>query len=110
MASQAYKNNGAIVIWNDETEGGDDPSRTSTEIVISPLAKGNAFNDTTLYTHSSDLRALQNLFGVMAPTATGYLGAAANAPPFSNLFVPGAIPNAVPEPSSIVMMALGVAV
>src|SRR5207253_1301259 len=24
MASQAYQNNGAIVIWNDESEGGDD--------------------------------------------------------------------------------------
>jgi hypothetical protein len=39
-ASQAYKNDGAIVIWWDETEGGDDPSRTIGEIVISPDAKG----------------------------------------------------------------------
>jgi len=43
MASAAYKNNGVIIIWWDESEGGDDLSRTIQEIVISPLAKGNAY-------------------------------------------------------------------
>src|SRR5262249_16569575 len=54
-ASQAYQNNGAIIIWWDETEGGDDPSRKIPEIIISPDAKGNAYTNNILYTHSSDL-------------------------------------------------------
>ena len=103
-ASQAYKNNGAIVIWFDETEGGDTSSFTLPEIVISPLAQGNAFNVTTPLTHSSDLRTLQELFGVAAPGG-GFLGDAANANDLSAMFVP----NAVPEPSSVVLMGLGVA-
>jgi hypothetical protein len=73
MASQAYKNNGVIVIWFDETEGGNSTSFTLPEIVISPLAKGNAFNSTQTYTHSSDLKSLQELFGVSAPGG-GFLG------------------------------------
>ena len=43
--SNAYKNNGEIVIWNDETEGDEDAGSTTgfdgTEIIISPLAKGS---------------------------------------------------------------------
>src|SRR5262249_12445589 len=46
MASAAYKDNGVIVIWFDETEGGNSTSFTLPEIVISPLAKGDAFNST----------------------------------------------------------------
>jgi phosphatidylinositol-3-phosphatase len=61
-ASQAFKNNGMIVIWNDETEGDEDVGSTAgfdgTEIIISPLAQGNAFTNTTLYTHASDLATL----------------------------------------------------
>src|SRR5262249_36838382 len=67
MASQAYKNNGVIVIWFDETERGNTTSFTIPEIVISPLAKGNAYNSTLAYTHSSDLKSMQELFGVSAP-------------------------------------------
>ncbi len=73
MASQAYKNNGAIVIWYDETEGGNTAQYTIPEIVISPLAKGNAYNSTLVYTHSSDLKSMQELFGVSAPGG-GFLG------------------------------------
>jgi hypothetical protein len=110
MASQAYKNNGAIVIWFDETEGGDTSAQTLAEIVISPLAKGNAYASTLPYTHSSDLKTLEELYGVYAPGG-GFLGDA-NTPgtnDLSDLFVPGAIPDAVPEPASIVMVALGLA-
>ena len=94
MASQAYKNNGAIVIWNDETEGtnANDFSHTSTEIVISPLAKGNAYNSTLNYTHSSDLKTMQEVFGVHAPGG-GFLGDA-NTPgtnDLRDLFKPGVI-------------------
>ncbi len=105
MASQAYKNNGAIVIWYDETEGGDTKQFTLPEIVISPLAKGNAFDSTLTYTHSSDLKTLEELFGVYAPGG-GFLGDA-NSPgtnDLSDLFQAGA----VPEPSSVVLMFLGI--
>jgi phosphatidylinositol-3-phosphatase len=108
MQSQAYKNNGAIVIWFDETEGtnANDFNHTLAEIVISPLAKGNAYNSTLNYTHSSDLKTLQELFGVYGPGGT-FLGDA-NTPgtnDLSDLFVPGAIPT--PEPSSMVLLGLG---
>jgi hypothetical protein len=36
-ASQAFKNNGVIIIWTDETEGGDTAEFALPEIVISPL-------------------------------------------------------------------------
>ena len=110
-ASQAYKNNGMIVIWNDETEGDEDAGSTAgfegTEIIISPLAKGNAYTNTTLYTHSSDLKTLQDIFGVADGGAGGYLGASGDATSLSDLFKPGAIPGAVPEASTWVMMGLG---
>lgn len=101
MASQAYKNNGAIVIWTDETEGTNqnDYSHTLTEIVISPLAKGNAYDSTLDYTHSSDLKSLEELFGVYAQGG-GFLGDA-NMPgtnDLSDLFQPGAL--GTPELSS----------
>lgn len=89
-ASQAYKNNGVIVIWYDETEGGNTTSFTVPEIVISPLAKGNAYDSTLAYTHSSDLKSMQELFGVSAPGG-GFLGDA-NTPgtnDLSDMFVPG---------------------
>jgi hypothetical protein len=92
MASKAYKNNGAIVIWFDETEGGDTSAETLAEIVISPLAEGNAYNSTLRYTHSSDLKSLEELFGVYAPGG-GFLGDA-NTPgtnDLSDLFKPGAL-------------------
>ncbi|OAI47115.1 hypothetical protein AYO44_10075, partial [Planctomycetaceae bacterium SCGC AG-212-F19] len=89
MASQAYKNNGVIVIWYDETEAGNTTQFTVPLIVISPLAKGNAFDSTLTYTHSSDLKTLQELLGVSAPGG-GFLGDA-NTPgtnDLSDLFKP----------------------
>jgi hypothetical protein len=110
MNSQAYQNNGAIVIWFDETEGTneDDFSHTLAEIVISPLAKGNAYNSTLNYTHSSDLKTLEELYGVYAPGG-GFLGDA-NTPgtnDLSDLFVTGALP--APEPSTLCLFSLGAA-
>jgi hypothetical protein len=90
MASQAYKNNGTIVLWFDETERGNTTSFTVPEIVISPLARGNAYNSTLAYTHSSDLKTMQELLGVSAPGG-GFLGDA-NTPgtsDLSDMFVPG---------------------
>lgn len=80
MASQQYQNGGAIIIWTDETEGSNqnDFKHTLTEIVISPLAKGNAYCSTLNYTHSSDLATMQEVFQVVANTNTGYLNDATN--------------------------------
>jgi phosphatidylinositol-3-phosphatase len=112
-ASQAFKNNGEIVIWNDETEGDQTVGSTTgfdgTEIIISPLAKGNAYTNNVLYTHASDLVTLQNIFGVAGGGAGGYLGASGGANSLADLFKPGVIPSAIPEPSTWVMMGLGFA-
>jgi phosphatidylinositol-3-phosphatase len=102
-ASQAYKNNGAIIIWWDETEGGDNAAHTLEEIVISPLAKGNAYTNNIFYTHSSDLLTMEELFGL------GCIGGSCGANDLSDLFKPGAIPSAVPEPPTWAMVLLGFA-
>ena len=96
MASDAYKNNGMIVIWFDETEGGDGDLFTLAHVVISPLARGNAYRSTVPMTHSSDLITLQELFGVRSPGGS-FLGDA-NSPgtnDLSDMLKPGAI---VPVP------------
>jgi hypothetical protein len=62
MASKAYKHNGVIVIWWDETEGGDTAGQTLGEIAISPLAKGNAYASSVEMNHSSDLKTMEEIF------------------------------------------------
>jgi len=99
MASQAYKNNGAIILWWDESEAdasgdnGDDLNHTVGEIVISPLAHANVgglpFASSVPLTHSSDLRTMQEIFNVTEPF---FLGDAAHANDLSSLFADGAIP------------------
>jgi phosphatidylinositol-3-phosphatase len=115
MASSAFQNqNATIIIWNDETEG-DTASTlmgyTGTEIVISKLAKGNAYNSTNFYTHSSDLKSMQELYGVGGSSATGFLGDAANATDLADLFQTGALPNAgatsIPAPGAMALATLG---
>lgn len=64
MASPAYQNNGVIVIWWDESEGGDDTSRTIPEIIISPLAKGNAYASSVSLNHSSDIKTWEEVLGL----------------------------------------------
>jgi phosphatidylinositol-3-phosphatase len=104
MASQAYKDNGVIVIWTDETEGTNqnDFTHTLAFIVISKLAKGNAYASAKDYTHSSDLATLQKVFGLRANTPSGYLNDAANAQldgttDISDMFKPGVIPKSLPK-------------
>jgi hypothetical protein len=89
MASQAFKSNGVIVIWDDETEGGDTSDYKIVEIVVSPLAKGNAYTNQIKHSHSSDLLTWQKVFAV-GPAAG--IGDAANASDLSDLFVSGAVP------------------
>jgi hypothetical protein len=62
MASQAYRSNGLIIIWSDETEGADTTNYTLPEVIISPLAKGNAYASSLEYSHSSDLRTMLEIF------------------------------------------------
>jgi hypothetical protein len=98
MASNDYKNHGAIIIWFDESEQdavGDNPddfNHTIAEIVISPRAHENVEGlphaSSVNYTHSSDLRTMQEIFRV-GPL----LGDAVNANDLSDLFKPGAFPK-----------------
>jgi phosphatidylinositol-3-phosphatase len=104
MASQAYQDNGVIVLWTDETEGTNqnDFSHTLPFIVISKLAKGNAYASVKDYTHSSDLATLQKVFGLRANTPTGYLNDAANpqldgTTDISDMFKPGVVPKGLPK-------------
>jgi phosphatidylinositol-3-phosphatase len=94
MASQAYKDNGAIVIWNDETEGtnADDLNHTIMEILISPLAKGNGYASSLNYTHSSDLKTMQEIFQVGPLLGDA---AAAGTNDLSDMFLPGTIPSTI---------------
>src|ERR1700738_3485370 len=78
MASRAYRDRGAIIIWWDESErdgvandNPDDLNHTIGEIVISPLAHPNVngvpFASQVFLTHSSDLRTMQEIFHVTGP-------------------------------------------
>ena len=124
MASQAYQNDGAIVLWWDETEpaGGipgensDDSSHKLTEIIISPDAHANVncavkcvpYTNLIKYTHSSDLRTMQEIFDLpwLGDMSGLWLADAANATDLSDLFAPGVIPDGVPEPATLWMLGL----
>jgi hypothetical protein len=105
MSSRAYKDGGVIILWWDESESdgepgdnGDDFNHTIGEIVISNFAHPNVdglpYASSVDYSHSSDLRTMQNIFHVRATGGTSpYLGDAANATDLSDLFAPGVIPT-----------------
>jgi len=81
LASQAYSNNGALFItWDEGENQGRGPIPM---IVLSSLAKGGGYSNTNLYTHSSMLRTVQEIFGLRP-----FLADAANAPSLSDLFRP----------------------
>jgi hypothetical protein len=65
MASAAYQDHGVIIIWTDETESTDDTNTALPEIIISPLAKGNAYASSVAMTHSSDLKTMDEIFGLV---------------------------------------------
>jgi phosphatidylinositol-3-phosphatase len=100
MASSAYRDRGAIIIWWDEseqdtaTDNPDDLNHTVGEIVISPLAHPNVssvpFASQVFLTHSSDLRTMQKIFHVTRPL---FLGDAVHANDLSSLFAEGAVPH-----------------
>jgi hypothetical protein len=105
MSSKAYKDGGVIILWWDESEAdgesgdnADDFNHTIPEIVISNLAHTNEaglpYASPVDFTHSSDLRTMQEIFHVKADSKTSpFLGDAANATDLSDLFAPGVIPN-----------------
>lgn len=103
MSSKAYKNNGVIVIWWDETEGGDDTNHTLGEVIISPLAKGNAYASPVPVNHSSDIVTMEEIFHLpfvnnpIPVTETNVSSPAFNnvatVNDLSDLFVPGVIPS-----------------
>jgi hypothetical protein len=105
MSSRAYKDGGAIILWWDESEedgetgdNADDFNHTIGEIIISDLAHRNEgglpYASSIDYSHSSDLRTMQEIFHVRATGGTSpYLGDAANATDLSDLFEPGVIPT-----------------
>ena len=77
LASRQYQEGGALFITWDESEGGDVPIGF---IALSPLAKPG-YSNQVLYSHSSTLRTVQEIFGV-----TPFLGDAANATDLKDLF------------------------
>ena len=99
LASNAYKNHGVIIIWWDESEADGTPgdnandfNHTIGEIIISdrahPNVNGFPYASQVDYTHSSDLRTMQDIF-----RAGPFLGDAANANDLSDLFKPGVVPK-----------------
>ncbi len=105
LSSKAYRDGGAIILWWDESEqdgeAGDNPddfNHTVGEIVISNLAHHNEgglpYASSIDYTHSSDLRTMQEIFHVKATGGSSpFIGDAANANDLSDLFEPGVIPT-----------------
>ena len=100
MASRAYKENGVIILWWDESEQDgvagdnlDDFNHTIGEIIISKHAHKNVdgvpYASPLNFSHSSDVRTMQEIFHTGGP----FLGDAANAIDLSDLFQEGAIPQ-----------------
>ncbi len=89
MASDAYQDHGLIVLWWDESEGGDDSSRTLPFILISKAVHKNVngmpYSNTVQYSHSSFLRTMQEIFGVDPKHHYNWLGGAATATDLSDL-------------------------
>jgi hypothetical protein len=94
MASEAYQAHGLIVLWWDESEGGDDPTRTLPFIIISQDVHQNVnglpYSNAIQYSHSSFLRTMQEIFKVNPPRYP-WLGGALTATDLSDLFAPGAV-------------------
>ena len=112
-ASQAFKNNGEIVIWNDETEGDEDADRPP----ASPAPRSSSRRSpratptrTTSSTHTPPIWSrCRTSSGSPAAAPAAISAASGGANSLADLFKPGVIPSAIPEPSTWVMMGLGFA-
>jgi hypothetical protein len=78
LNSQAYRDGGVVFITWDEADIGDGPVGM---IVLSPVAKGNGYSNSTHYDHGALLRTLEEILGV-----SPYLGSAASQPDLKDLF------------------------
>jgi hypothetical protein len=95
MASDAYKDHGVIVLWWDESEGGDTAAETMPFMIISRDAHqnvgGKPYSNTIQYSHSSFLRTMQEIFGLDPSHGYAWLGGASSATDMSDLFKPDSI-------------------
>jgi hypothetical protein len=95
MASDAYRDGGVIVLWWDESEGGDTLDEKLPFIIISRDAHknvgGKPYASPVEFSHSSDLRTMQEIFRVDPSSGYPWLGDAVNATDLSDLFRPDAI-------------------
>jgi hypothetical protein len=102
-ASQAFKDNGLIVIWTDENEG-DTPASNANysnmEILIGHDTKGNAFTNFLPMNHNTDLQTYLKLYGL---DQSGYPANITSSNNLSSLLQSGALP----EPGTWAMMILG---
>jgi hypothetical protein len=102
-ASQAFKNNGLIVIWTDEDEGdtpGTDSNYSNMEILIGHDTKGNAFTDFVPMNHNTDLETYLELYGL---SQSGYPANVTGSNTLGSLLQAGA----VPEPATWALTLLG---
>jgi phosphatidylinositol-3-phosphatase len=99
----AFENGTAMIeIWDDESEGGDTSAFDIPEIIISKDAVGNALDVAEPLTHSADLLTDEEIF------QTGScLLAACTSPDLAAAFLPGTIPDSVPEPATLGLFGLG---
>jgi hypothetical protein len=92
MASDAYQDHGLIVLWWDESEGGDTSADRIPFIIISKDAhenvSGKPYSNAVQYSHSSFLRTMQEIFRVDPWHGYSWLGDASNATDLSDLFKP----------------------
>jgi hypothetical protein len=108
-SSKAFKNNGVIIIWTDETEGGDTAGFALPEVVISPLCKGDAYDSKVPVNRSSDLKTMQEIFKLgpyLDPKipeseynidGPGHFNKVEQVNDLSDLFLPDTIPSGVPK-------------
>jgi hypothetical protein len=95
MASEAYQHGGVIVLWWDESEGGDSFLETMPFMIISKEAHNNVggkpYASSVQFSHSSFLRTMQEILRVGPSNGYQWLGDATNATDLSDLFKPGSI-------------------
>ena len=102
-ASQAFKDNGLIVIWTDEDEGdtpGTNQNYSNMEILIGHDTMGNAFTSFVPMNHNTDLETYLQLWNLDQSGYPSYVGQ-------SGTFAPLLKAGAIPEPTSWAMMLVG---
>ena len=102
-ASQAFQDNGLIVIWTDEDEGdtpGTNANYSNMEILIGHDTLGNAFTSFVPMNHNTDLETYLQLWNL---DQSGYPSNITQSGTLQPLLKAGAIP----EPASWAMMLMG---